>query len=66
MLSDFTETIIDYWVNRGYDSDELVSLGSRKSIEFLIQIAQKAPLLDNTVFGLHMRAFLHSLTKTAQ
>ena len=53
-------------MSRGFDSDELVALGSRKSVELLIQIAQKSPKLDNEIFGFHVRAYLDILTKTAQ
>jgi hypothetical protein len=35
-LNQFTSEVVDYWVGRGFDSDELIALGNRKSIEFLI------------------------------
>ena len=65
MVDQFTSEIIDYWVSRGYDSDELVALGSRKSIEFLVQVAQYSPNLDNEIFGIHTRAFIASLSSIA-
>lgn len=64
-LSKFTSEVVDYWVSKGFDSDEIVALGSRKSIEFLITIARRCPNLDNKIFDLHIRAFVHSLTKVA-
>ena len=64
-LSKFASEVVDYWISKGFDSDELIALGSRKSIEFLIMIARRCPSLENKIFGLHIRAFLHSLTKTA-
>ena len=65
MLAQFTEQIIDYWVSKGFDSDELVALGPVKSIEFLISIAYCCPKLNNQMFELHIRAFLSSLSKAA-
>ena len=35
-LSKFTNETVEYWVNKGFDSDEMVALGSLKSVEFLI------------------------------
>ena len=66
MLAQFTEKIIDYWVSKGFDSDELVALGPVKSIEFLISVAFSCPKLNNSMFGLHIRAFMSSLGKAAQ
>ena len=40
---EFTEQIVKYWVERGYDSDELIALGKHKSLLFLNQVALKAP-----------------------
>lgn len=65
MLNQFTNEVVEYWVSRGFDSDELIALGSRKSIEFLIQVAQKCPKLENTLFSFHIRAFVANLTKAA-
>ena len=31
-----TKMIVNYWVQKGYDSDELVKCGRKKSIQFLI------------------------------
>lgn len=64
-LDGFTRDIVSHWVSRGFDSDELVALGSRKSVELLIQIAQKCPKLANEIFGFHVRAYIDILTKTA-
>ena len=47
MLEEFTKNIVEHWVDRGFDSDELVALGKLKSVEFLIKVAEMAPSLDN-------------------
>ena len=65
MLEQFTSEVIEYWVARGFDSDELIALGSRKSIEFLIQVSKYLPKLANTLFSIHIRAFVANLTKIA-
>ena len=64
-ISDFTGELVAYWVGRGFDSDELIALGNRKSVEFLIQIAEKAPTLDNAMFFVHIQAYLHCLSQVA-
>ena len=45
-----TTEIVENWVERGFDSDELIALGSIKSIEFLTFVANTAPQLDNSLF----------------
>ena len=64
-ISEFTGELVAYWVGRGFDSDELIALGNRKSVEFLIQIAEKAPALDNAMFFVHIQAYLHCLSQVA-
>ena len=64
-ISVFTQELVAYWVSRGFDSDELIALGNRKSIEFLIQIAEKAPELDNAMFFVHIQAYLNCLSQVA-
>ena len=54
-----------HWVSRGFDSDELIALGNRKSVEFLIQIAEKSPEIDNAMFFIHIQAYLQCLSQVA-
>ena len=64
-ISEYIEQLVTYWVSRGFDSDELIALGNRKSVEFLIQIATKAPKIENPIFFVHMQAYLHTLSQVA-
>lgn len=53
-IEQFTNEMVKHWVMRGFDSDELIALGNRKSVEFLIQIAETSPHLDDAMFFVHM------------
>ena len=59
----FTQQIIKYWVHKGYDSDELIMLGSKKSVAFLVQIAETWPEMDNEFLLIHIQAFIKILSR---
>ena len=61
-----TKDLIEYWVGRGYDSDELVSLGGKKSIKFLIELSYLWPEMDNEILMNHIVAFVKQLTISAR
>ena len=58
---EFTQQMIRYWVHKGYDSDELIMLGSKKSVAFLVQIAESWPDMDNEFLFIHIQAFVKIL-----
>jgi len=39
--------VIESWVNKGYDSDELVQLGTRRAFELIEVLSILKPELDN-------------------
>ena len=61
-----TKMIVTYWVHKGYDSDELVKLGRKKSISFLVNVAESVPDLDNDIFIVHILAFVKCLKQSVE
>ena len=55
---EMTQQVIRYWVHKGYDSDEMVQLGSRKSVAFIVDIASSWPEMSNEFLMIHIRAFI--------
>ena len=56
---------VEYWISKGYDSDELVALGKKKSMRFLIEIANSWPEIDKDILVIHIAAFVQQLKKAA-
>ena len=53
-------------MQKGYDSDELVRCGRKKSILFLIEIAENMPELSNDLFIVHILAFVKCLKRSVE
>lgn len=49
--------LVDYLVHKGYDSDDLSTMGKRKSVNFISNLATLCPGLQNELFKIHMKAF---------
>ena len=58
-----TNEVIKYWVEQGFDSDQLVRLGPVKSIEFICRVAKSHPKLKNDLYHLHVRSYLSEITR---
>ena len=63
---EITQEVVTYWVRRGYDSDELGDLGKRKSVEFLVEMAERWPEMDNDILLVHITAFIQQLTRSVR
>jgi len=53
----FFSDLIEYIVEKGYDSDELIQLGRKQSIGFIESLGRQHPSLSNDLFLMHLRIF---------
>lgn len=57
------DQVLEAWVQRGFDSDELIELGPQRSIRFIEKLAFNKPGLDNQIFLMHLRSYAKALRK---
>ena len=65
---DATAGLLDYIVKRGYDSDDMIAMSSKKggyrrAIHFISMVADSKPDLKNKHFLIHVAAFTRSVYK---
>jgi hypothetical protein len=58
--------VVDAWVQRGFDSDELLSLGPKRSIKWIEKLALNKPGLSNQIFLMQLRSYAKALRKQYQ
>ena len=66
--ADVTKTLVDYLVKRGYDSDDLQSMSSKKggyrrAVHFISLVAQTKPDIKNKHFLRHVEVFTQNCYK---
>lgn len=60
------DLVVDSWVKKGLDSDELVELGPKRAILFIERLAQSKPDLENPVFIMHLRSYVGAIRQQFQ
>ena len=59
----FTNRFVLYIVSKGYDSDDLLLLGNRRTIQLLCIVSQSCKNLENELFFMHMCIFAMKVYK---
>lgn len=60
------DPVVNSWVQRGYDSDELLALGPKRAIKWIEKLALNKPGLDNQIFLMQLRSYAKALRKQYQ
>jgi hypothetical protein len=63
IADEIVTTVIESWVKKGYDSDELVELGTRRAFELIEVLSILKPELDNHIFLSHIKIYIETLRK---
>jgi len=66
--SELSRSLVDYIVKKGYDSDDLMNMstkkgGYRRAVQFICLISQTTPTLKNKHFLNHVNVFVEKCYK---